>query len=47
MGEAIVTATEKRAYSLADRGTCNAFKKAKTDLAIVFDGEEGRFNPCG
>jgi len=47
MGEVIIMATEKRAYTLADRGTYNAFKKAKTDLKIVFDGEEGLFNPYG
>jgi tungstate transport system substrate-binding protein len=47
MGEVIVMATEKDAYTMADRGTYNAFKKAKTDLVIVFDGEEGLFNPYG
>jgi tungstate transport system substrate-binding protein len=47
MGEVIVMATEKGAYTMADRGTYNAFKKEKTDLAIVFDGEEGLFNPYG
>ena len=47
MGEVIVMATEKRAYALADRGTYNAFKKTKTDLVIVFDGEKGLFNPYG
>jgi tungstate transport system substrate-binding protein len=47
MGEVIIMATEKQAYTLADRGTYNAFKKAKTDLAIVFDGEQGLFNPYG
>jgi tungstate transport system substrate-binding protein len=47
MGEVIVMATEKQAYTLADRGTYNAFKKAKTDLVIVFDGEKGLFNPYG
>jgi tungstate transport system substrate-binding protein len=47
MGEVIVMATEKRAYTLADRGTYNAFKKAKTDLKIVFEGEQGLFNPYG
>ena len=40
-------ATEVRAYTLADRGTYNAFKQGKTDLAIVFDGEKGLFNPYG
>jgi len=47
MGEVIVMATEKQAYTLADRGTYNAFKKAKTNLVIVFDGEKGLFNPYG
>jgi tungstate transport system substrate-binding protein len=47
MGEVIVMATEKGAYTMADRGTYNAFKKTKTDLVIVFDGEEGLFNPYG
>jgi tungstate transport system substrate-binding protein len=47
MGEVIVMATEKQGYALADRGTFNAFKKLKTDLVIVFDGEEGLFNPYG
>lgn len=47
MGEVIVMATEKRAYTLADRGTYNAFKKAKTNLVIVFDGEQGLYNPYG
>jgi len=47
MGEVIVMATEKRAYTLADRGTYNAFKKTKTDLKILFEGEQGLFNPYG
>lgn len=47
MGEVIVMATEKGAYTLADRGTFNAFKKAKSNLVIVFDGEKGLFNPYG
>jgi len=47
MGEVIIMATEKRAYTMADRGTYNAFKKAKTDLKIVFEGEQGLFNPYG
>jgi len=47
MGEVIIMATEKRAYTLADRGTYNAFKKAKTDLKIIFEGEQGLFNPYG
>lgn len=47
MGEVIIMATEKQGYALSDRGTYNAFKKTKTDLAIVFDGEQGLFNPYG
>jgi tungstate transport system substrate-binding protein len=47
MGEVIIMATEQRAYTLSDRGTYNFFKYGKTDLAIVFDGEQGLFNPYG
>ncbi len=47
MGEVLIMATEKQGYTLADRGTYNAFKKSKTNLAIVFDGEKGLFNPYG
>jgi tungstate transport system substrate-binding protein len=47
MGEVIMMATEERAYTLADRGTYNAFKHGKTDLQIVFQGEKGLFNPYG
>lgn len=47
MGEVITMATEQRAYTLSDRGTYNAFKHGKTDLAIVFEGEKGLFNPYG
>lgn len=47
MGEVIVMATQKQGYTLADRGTYNAFKKDKTDLKIVFAGEKGLFNPYG
>jgi tungstate transport system substrate-binding protein len=47
MGEVIIMATQKRSYTLADRGTYNAFKKEKTDLKIIFEGEEGLFNPYG
>jgi tungstate transport system substrate-binding protein len=38
MGEVIVMATELRGYTLADRGTYNAFRHGKTDLAILYDG---------
>jgi tungstate transport system substrate-binding protein len=47
MGEAIIMATEQRAYTLSDRGTYNFFKHGKTDLAVVFEGEQGLFNPYG
>jgi tungstate transport system substrate-binding protein len=45
MGEVITMATEQRAYTLADRGTYNAFRHGKTDLAILCEGEKGLFNP--
>ncbi|HEY6871814.1 MAG TPA: substrate-binding domain-containing protein [Geobacteraceae bacterium] len=47
MGPVITMATERRAYTLADRGTYNAFKGQKTDLAILFQGEKGLFNAYG
>jgi tungstate transport system substrate-binding protein len=47
MGEAIIMATELRAYALSDRGTYIAFKQGKTDLKILFEGEPGLFNPYG
>ena len=47
MGEVIIMATELRAYTLADRGTYNAFKGGKSDLKILFEGEKGLFNPYG
>jgi tungstate transport system substrate-binding protein len=47
MGEVIMMATELRAYTLADRGTYNAFRHGKTDLTIVFEKEKGLFNPYG
>lgn len=47
MGEVIIMATQRQGYTLADRGTYNAFKKNKTDLAILFQGEKGLFNPYG
>jgi len=45
MGEVILMATEQHAYTLADRGTYNAFRHGKTDLAVVFENEKGLFNP--
>lgn len=47
MGPVITMATERQGYTLADRGTYNAFKGQKTDLAILFQGEKGLFNPYG
>jgi tungstate transport system substrate-binding protein len=47
MGEVIMMATELRCYTLADRGTYNAFRHGKTDLTIVFEKEKGLFNPYG
>jgi tungstate transport system substrate-binding protein len=47
MGEAIMMATEERGYTLSDRGTYNAFINGKTNLAILFEGEKGLFNPYG
>lgn len=47
MGPVITMATERRAYTLTDRGTYNAFKGAKTDLVTLFQGEKGLFNPYG
>lgn len=47
MGEVIMMATERRAYTLADRGTYNAYRQSKTDLQILFQGEKGLFNPYG
>jgi tungstate transport system substrate-binding protein len=40
MGEVINMATELRGYTLADRGTYNAFRHGKTDLVILFDGNK-------
>jgi tungstate transport system substrate-binding protein len=47
MGEVIMMATELRGYTLADRGTYNAFRHGKTDLTIAFEKEKGLFNPYG
>ncbi|MEZ4598570.1 MAG: substrate-binding domain-containing protein [Syntrophotaleaceae bacterium] len=46
MGEVIVMATQKKGYTLADRGTYIAFED-KTDLQIVKEGDETLFNPYG
>ncbi len=50
MGKTIIAATEKRAYTLADRGTYYAFslaRPARTDLVILCEGHESLFNPYG
>jgi len=50
MGKTIIMATEKQAYTLADRGTFCAFslaEPARTDLAIVHEGGPELFNPYG
>ena len=47
MGPVITMATERQGYTLADRGTFNAFKGGKTDLVVLFQGEKGLFNPYG
>ena len=38
MGEVLNMSTELRAYTLADRGTYNAFRHGKTDLVILYQG---------
>ena len=47
MGEVILMASEQRGYTLADRGTYNAFRHGKTDLQILFQNEAGLLNPYG
>lgn len=44
MGEVINMATELRGYTLADRGTYNAFRHGKTDLVILYDGNRNFTN---
>jgi tungstate transport system substrate-binding protein len=46
MGEVITMATEKRGYTLSDRGTYIAFRK-KTDLVVVRQGDKALWNPYG
>lgn len=46
MGEVIHMATEKRAYTLSDRGTYIAYR-AKTDLVVAHQGDESLRNPYG
>ncbi len=45
MGEVINMATELRGYTLADRGTYNAFRHGKTDLVILYDGSRSFIRP--
>lgn len=44
MGEVINMATELRGYTLADRGTYNAYRHGKTDLVILFEGNKNLGN---
>lgn len=46
MGEVITMATQKRGYTLSDRGTYIAFRK-KTDLAVLRQGDKNLWNPYG
>ncbi len=46
MGEVIIMATEKRGYTLSDRGTYIAFRK-KTGLVVLRQGDENLWNPYG
>ena len=46
MGEVLMMATQKRGYTLSDRGTYIAFRK-KTDLAVLQQGDKNLWNPYG
>ncbi|MHB8765778.1 MAG: ABC transporter substrate-binding protein [Deferrisomatales bacterium] len=46
MGEVLTMADEKMGYALADRGTYIAYA-GKVDLVVVFEGDQGLFNPYG
>jgi tungstate transport system substrate-binding protein len=46
MGEVITMATQKRGYTLSDRGTYIAFRK-KTDLVVLRQGDRNLWNPYG
>ncbi len=46
MGEVITMATQKRGYTLSDRGTYIAFRK-KTDLVVLLQGDRNLWNPYG
>jgi tungstate transport system substrate-binding protein len=50
MGKTIMIATEKRAYTLADRGTYYSFalpSPPKTDLTVLCEGDASLYNPYG
>ncbi len=48
MGEVLIMAHEKRAYTLTDRGTYLAFQKeGKITLPVLFEGDPTLFNPYG
>lgn len=44
MGEVLMMANERRAYTLADRGTYTAFKQ-REQLVILVEGDPALFNP--
>lgn len=46
MGEVLNMAAEMRAYTLTDRATYGAYK-ARTDLAILVEGDKRMYNPYG
>ncbi|HEY6096971.1 MAG TPA: substrate-binding domain-containing protein, partial [Candidatus Deferrimicrobium sp.] len=46
MGEVINMATQKRGYTLSDRGTYIAFRR-KADLVVVRQGDRTLWNPYG
>ena len=46
MGEVVMMATQKRGYTLSDRGTYIAFRK-KTDLVVLREGDRNLWNPYG
>jgi tungstate transport system substrate-binding protein len=46
MGEVVMMATQKRGYTLSDRGTYIAFRK-KTGLVVLRQGDKNLWNPYG
>lgn len=46
MGAVLQMAFDKKAYTLADRGTFGAYEK-KIDLVILLEGDKALFNPYG